>query len=94
MEKLEYLLRFLVPDAMMGLLLFDFCFRLYGKKYKNNWIYVAAFVAFVGICVAVNQLFSVILNISYSYVAFILLSIFLYNPSLHLGEKYFAMYFL
>ena len=81
MEKLEYLLRFLVPDAMMGLLLFDFCFRLYGKKYKNNWIYVAAFVAFVGICVAVNQLFLSIVNITYSYLAFILLSILLYRPS-------------
>lgn len=81
MEKLEYLLRFLVPDAMMGLLLFDFCFRLYGKKYKNNWIYVAAYIAFVGICVAVNQLFSVVLNICYSFVAFILISLFLYKPS-------------
>lgn len=81
MEKLEYLLRFLVPDAMMGLLLLDFCFRLYGKKYKNNWIYVAAFVAFVGICVAVNQLFLSVLNIAYSYIAFILLSILLYRPS-------------
>ena len=81
MEKLEYLLRFLVPDAMMGLLLFDFCFRLYGKKYKANWIYIAAFLAFVGICVAVNQLFSAIINTAYSVIAFILLSVLLYRPS-------------
>lgn len=81
MEKLEYLLRFLVPDAMMGLLLFDFCFRLYGKKYKANWIYIVTFVVFVGICVGVNQLFSVVLNIFYSYGAFLLISIFLYNKS-------------
>ena len=81
MEKLEYLLRFLVPDAMMGLLLFDFCFRLYGKKYKNNWIYLAAYIAFVGICVAVNQLFSTVLNSAYTFVAFMLLSIFLHRPS-------------
>lgn len=81
MEKLEYLLRFLVPDAMMGLLLFDFCFRLYGKKYQNNRIYVIAYIAFVGICVAVNQLFSTVLNSTYTFVAFMLLSIFLYRPS-------------
>lgn len=81
MEKLEYLLRFLVPDAMMGLLLFDFCFRLYGKKYRANWIYIAAFLAFVGICVAVNQLFSAIINTAYSVIAFILLSVLLYRPS-------------
>ena len=81
MEKLEYLLRFLVPDAMMGLLLFDFCSRLYGKKYKANWIYILAFAAFVGICVAVNQLFSAIINTAYSFIAFILLSILLYRPS-------------
>ena len=81
MEKLEYLLRSLVPDAMMGLLLFDFCFRLYGKKYKANWIYIAAFLAFVGICVAVNQLFSAIINTAYSVIAFILLSVLLYRPS-------------
>ena len=81
MEKLEYLLRFLVPDAMMGLLLFDFCSRLYGKKYKANWIYIVAFFAFVIVCVAVNQLFLSVFNITYSYLAFILLSILLYRPS-------------
>ena len=36
MEKLEYLLRFLVPDAMMGLLLFDFCFRFVRKSIKSE----------------------------------------------------------
>lgn len=66
---------------MMGLLLFDFCFRLYGKKYRANWIYIAAFLAFVGICVAVNQLFSAIINTAYSVIAFILLSVLLYRPS-------------
>lgn len=81
MEKLEYLLRFLVPNAMMGLLLFDFCSRLYGKKYKSEWIYILAFLLFVTFCTLLNQLFLVVVNISYSYVAFILISILLYQPS-------------
>ncbi len=81
MEKLEYILRFLVPDAMMALLLLDFCARMYGRKYKANWVYIVAFLVFVVVCVAINQLFLSILNIAYSYIAFILLSVLLYCPS-------------
>lgn len=71
-----------VCTVVLNLIMFLFFRKMYGTKYKNVMIYIAAFIIACALMIGVNQLNILILNVLYGFFSFNFICVFFFNTSL------------